>query len=879
MRFLGAVVMLTGIVLAWLSWGTYRSYRLTKSAMERSFKIEQLRGEIIQLDEVLTMSARMAAATGDLAWEERYRLYEPQLDSAIQEAIAIAPQAYTGDTAADTDAANIKLVKMEKLAFELVRQDRLEAARSLLVSSEYETQKQMYAEGMRRLARVLDASSREMLGQEQRRAYWRITLAVAVTVILLIGWILVLRTMLAWRAALWESHDELEARIQQRTRALEVSETKFRTLYSSSRDAIMILTPEAGFLSGNAAAIKLFGCKDEEEFTSRTPPDFSPEHQPDGILSTIKAQQMMAIAMDRGSHFFEWTHKRIDQSQFYATVMLTQMELEGKKILEATVRDVTDQKVAAEALRSAKEMAEVANRAKSEFLAGMSHEIRTPMNAIIGMTELVLDTELEPSQREYLRLVQESADSLLTIINDILDFSKIEAGKLEPEEVLFGLRERVGDLMKSLAFRAHDKGLELAWRIDPDTPDSLLGDPTRFGQIIVNLVGNAFKFTEKGEVVLQMKCESRTDSEAVLRCSVRDSGVGIPADKLAMIFDAFAQADASTTRKHGGTGLGLAIASRLVGLMNGRIWAESEVGSGSTFHFTVRFKLAMDEPDAPRIEPTSVKETRVLIVDDNTTSQLILEEMTCNWGMRPQTVGTAHEAVSVLRQSHKAGARISLVLSDVNMPEVDGFTLTEWIRQDPDLADIAVIILTSGTRPDDMKRCDELKVAARLMKPVKQSELLGAIEMSLGATVRVGQGVEAVLGEPEETMPPLRVLLAEDSLTNQKLAIALMEKHGHSVVVANNGKQAVAVLACGQFDVVLMDVEMPEMDGLEATTAIRLAERQTDEHIPIIAMTAHAMKGDRERCLEAGMDDYVSKPIRSQRLFDTLKSVLQDRRR
>ena len=880
MRFLTVVVILTGIVLAWLSWGTYRSYQITKVAMERNFRIEQLRGAIIQLDEVLTMSARMAAATGDEVWEERYRRYEPQLDAAIKEAIAMAPHAYTGDTAAETDAANIKLVEMENRAFELVRQGDLEAARSLLVSSDYETQKQMYADGMRRFANVLDAASQEMLQEEQRRAYWSIMLAIAVTVILLIGWILVLRTMHAWQAALWKSHDELEARVQQRTRALEESETKYRTLYRSSRDAIMILTPAEGFLGGNAAAIKLFGCKDEEEFTSCAPPDLSPEYQPDGSLSTVKAQQMMAIAMEKGSHFFEWTHKRIDESEFFATVLLTRMELEGKKILQATVRDITDQKRAAEALQSAKDAAEVANRAKSDFLAGMSHEIRTPMNAIIGMTELVLDTELEPAQREYLRLVQESADSLLTIINDILDFSKIEAGKLEPEETVFGLRERVGDVMKSLALRAHNKGLELAWRIDPDTPDALLGDPTRFGQIILNLVGNAVKFTEEGEVVLQVNCESRTDSEAVLRCSVRDSGIGIPQDKLAMIFDAFAQADASTTRKHGGTGLGLAIASRLVGLMDGRIWAESEVGGGSTFHFAARFKLAIDKPPAARnIEPAFVKETRVLIVDDNATNRLILEEMTRNWGMQPATVGNARAAVSVLRQSHEAGVRMPLVLSDLNMPEVDGLTLTKWIRQDPDLADTTVIILTSGTGPDVMKRCDELKVAAHLMKPVKQSELLGAIEMSLGATVRVDHEVEASPGASNEALPPLHVLLAEDSLVNQKLAVGLMEKHGHSVVVANNGKEAIAALASHQFDVVLMDVEMPEMDGLEATAVIRLGERQTGEHIPIIAMTAHAMKGDRERCLEAGMDDYVSKPIRTQRLFDTLRSVLQDRRR
>ncbi len=586
MKFLSVAVILTGIVLTGIAWSTYRSHQIMRAAMQRNLRLEELRGTIIQLDEVLTMSVRMAAATGDLAWEERYRRYEPQLEAAIKEALNRVPHAYAADTAAETEAANVKLVEIEDRAFELVRQDRSQEAQALLSSSQYESQKQVYADGMARLENVLTASSREILEAQQRRARWSITFAIAVTVILLIGWLLVLRTLYGWRATLLQSHDELEARVQHRTRALEASEMKFRTLYDSSRDAIMILTPEEGFLGGNPATVKLFGCKDEAEFTSCAPADLSPEYQGDGTLSMVKAQQVMAIAMEQGSHFFEWTHQRIDESQFFATVMLTQMELEGRKTLQATVRDVTEQKRAAEALQAAKEAAEVANRAKSDFLASMSHEIRTPMNAIIGMTELVLDTKLERSQREYLKMVEESADSLLTIINDILDFSKIEAGKLDLEEVIFGLREQVGDVMKSQALRAHDKKLELAWQIDPDTPDALLGDPIRLGQIILNLVGNAIKFTDEGEVVLRVGCESRSDSEAVLRFSVRDTGIGISEDKLAKIFEAFTQADASTTRKHGGTGLGLAITSRLVLLMGGQIWTESEVGGGSTFRFT-----------------------------------------------------------------------------------------------------------------------------------------------------------------------------------------------------------------------------------------------------------------------------------------------------
>jgi CheY-like chemotaxis protein len=348
---------------------------------------------------------------------------------------------------------------------------------------------------------------------------------------------------------------------------------------------------------------------------------------------------------------------------------------------------------------------------------------------------------------------------------------------------------------------------------------------------------------------------------------------------LATVFQAFTQADTSTTRKYGGTGLGLAISSRLIDLMDGRIWAESKVGEGSTFHFAARFKLTSARPpDLPRIEPAIVRGMRVLIVDDNATNRLILEEMTRNWGMQPEAVERAREGMEVLRQAHEAGRPVDLVLSDVNMPEIDGLTLTEWIRQDPKLSDTSVIVLTSGAHPADVKRCDELQVAAHLMKPVKQSELLDAIRMSLAAAFSVHEREESPPLERVTALPPLRVLLAEDSLVNQKLAVGLMEKHGHTVVVAGNGKEAISAVASQEFDVVLMDVEMPEMDGLEATAVIRVKEKQTGRHMPIVAMTAHAMIGDRERCLEAGMDDYVAKPIRAQQLFDTLESALRNRR-
>jgi PAS domain S-box-containing protein len=661
--------------------------------------------------------------------------------------------------------------------------------------------------------------------------------------------------------------------------ALRTSEMKYRTLYDSTRDAIMLLTPEEGFFSGNPAAIELFGCPDEQQFTSCTPADLSPEQQPDGVPSTVKAQQMMAIAMEKGSHMFEWTHQRVDGSEFYATVLLTRMEIEGRPVLQATVRDVTEEKRAAEALRAAKEAAETANRAKSAFLANMSHEIRTPMNVIIGMTELVLDTPLSAEQREYLLALQESSESLLSLINDILDFSKIEAGKLDLDSAVFDLHESLGDTTKWLGMRAHGKGLELACRIRPDVPVCVVGDQARLRQVVVNLLGNAIKFTDQGEVVLEVRRQSASDGQVVLQFAVTDTGIGISREKLEEIFDAFEQADNTTTRRFGGTGLGLAISSRLVEMMGGRIWAESELGQGSTFHFTARFDLAPEETveRRPR-EPEVIGGTRVLIVDDNATNRLILQEMLASWGMVPTSAAGAEEALRRLREAEQSGRPFPLVISDVHMPQMDGFGLADTIKQDPVIASTVIMMLTSGDRPGDIARCEAMGVAAYLLKPVKQSELLDAVMMALDVTRAEDETVAVPAAEQTPRTRPLRVLLAEDSLVNQKLALGLLKRRGHSVTVANNGKEALAALELEKFDLVIMDVQMPEMDGLEATAAIRAKEKQTGAHLPIIAMTAHAMKGDRERCLAAGMDKYVSKPIRAKHLFDVIEETAGDAR-
>jgi two-component system, sensor histidine kinase and response regulator len=646
------------------------------------------------------------------------------------------------------------------------------------------------------------------------------------------------------------------------------AEAAYRSIFDNAVEGIFQSSPEGIFIRGNPALARIYGYDSPEELIRSIAHVRDLYVYPETRLEFLRVIQQKDSVRD-----FEAQARRKDGSVIWTSETSRVVRGPDGKILyfEGFVTDITERRRADEELKRAKDAAESANRAKSEFLANMSHEIRTPMHAIIGMTELLLDTRLSAEQREYMDTVKSSAVSLLSLLNDILDFSKIEAGKLELESVEFSLRAMLGTAMSTMAVRAHQKKLELAVNVLAVVPDLLIGDPERLRQIVLNLVGNAIKFTNQGEVIVHVDSEITGQDDLQLHFVISDSGIGIPPEKQEAIFNAFEQADGSMTRRYGGTGLGLSISCRLVELMGGTIWVDSEPGRGSSFHFTASLKVSPRAAKRP-VEPEIVRDLRVLVADDNAANRRILQAMLVSWNMRPKLVNDGPEALSALEEARRRGNPFRLAILDGMMPGLDGSEVASRIRNDPALAATRIMLLTSASPEAMIQRVRSGCVDVHLKKPILQSDLLDAI-------LRLMDGPAPLTIQPVPESPPfqraaepLRVLVAEDNPVNQQIAVRLLEKRGHLPVVRGSGREALATLEAEPFDVVLMDLQMPDMDGIEVTRAVRKREQRGGRRLPIIAMTAHTMKGDRERCLAAGMDAFVPKPVNPAELFQALES-------
>lgn len=660
-------------------------------------------------------------------------------------------------------------------------------------------------------------------------------------------------------AALEESNRALEDENSERKRAeKEITRQKkyFQALIENSPAAVVLLDNDEAILHCNPAFENLYGYNCADIMGADIDDLISPKDTRD------QAELLTQQAMDQRVHAIA-KRKRKDGS-------LVDVEVFGVPVFVGEERagalaiyhDIST-------LVQARQAAEEANRAKSEFLANMSHEIRTPMNGVIGMLDIALDTPLSPEQKEYLTIALQSAEALLTLLNDILDYSKIEAKKLELETIEFDLRNTVEGVAYTLASRADEKDLELAALIPPDLPTNLLGDPSRLRQILVNLTGNAIKFTEKGEVVIRTEAVEESDDHVSIRFSVEDTGIGIKQERINAVFERFTQADGSTTRKFGGTGLGLAISQNLVDAMGGEMAVESEYGKGSVFSFQIGFKKQAQKESATEVQVTDLRGLKILIIDDNATNRTILNKMVDGFGAHPYAVSSGQAGLDALAQARAEDDLFDIVLLDMQMPEMDGEQTARAIFSDPRKKNLSVVVLTSMGKRGDAKRLEEVGCAGYLLKPIKQRMLFEALLKIMtekkNKTPGTGRLVTRHLVNEEKRKSQL-ILLAEDNPVNQKVALALLQKIGHSVEVVNNGQEALDSVREKKYSLILMDVQMPIMDGLEATRQIRIWE-DGKTHIPIIAMTAHAMKGDRERCLAAGMDDYVSKPLDKRILF------------
>jgi PAS domain S-box-containing protein len=926
MGIMTAALAVTIVAYGWLSWSAYQAYQDLSRFKALQLRTEELRGIIIHLDEVLTMSARMAASTGDLGWERRYRKFEPELDSAIKEAISLAPNPQTLQAAAKTDEANIRLVVMENRAFDLVRKRRSSEAIAVLAGQAYETQKKIYANGMSEFINQLRQQIAVDLDKRQHEAKIAVAASVGTIPSVLFVWIYALSNLRRWRTALFTNiekrrliqeelrttNETLELRVEERTAALsklnadlqaEIAERKraeqalresqerFSSAFGDAPIGMALVGTDGRWLQVNRSLCEIVGYT-EQELLATT---FQAITYPDDLDADLaQVRRVLGGAIQTYQMEKRYFHKQGRIVWILLNVSLVRDPQGNPLYFIAQIQEITERKRTQEELKKAKESAEAANLAKSEFLASMSHEIRTPMNAIIGMADLLAETPLSDEQRKYVQIFHRAGDNLLNLINDILDLSKVEAAQLELDRTGFDLSDLVEKVTEMLAVRAHEKCLELACHVAPEVPTWLIGDPTRLRQVLVNLLGNAIKFTESGEVILRVDVDTGAPSPAVgaqfiapssqpngtvlqaqegvmnhapttvLRFSVSDTGVGIPPDKLETIFERFTQVDSSTTRKYGGTGLGLTISKRLVELMGGRIWVESKLGFGTTFFFTARLEVQPPTQRSPKFTPVQLRGLRTLVVDDNDTNRLILRELLSAWKAVVTEAATGEEALAELQRAHESAASYELVLLDCRMPGMDGFQVAEAIRAHPGLAGVTMMMLTSDNRKDHIQRSHELGMAGYVVKPIRRTDLLEAVAAAVSCRQSAVSPAQAETpSEPAAAQRALSILLVEDAADNRLLIQSYLKKTPHRLDLADNGAIAVAKVRARGYDLVFMDMQMPVMDGYAATRAIRQWEHEQGRPpVPIIALTAHALKGDEEKSMAAGCTAYLTKPVK-----------------